>query len=28
MPQNAEWFRDMFSSLFPQGQPEQKKTKS
>ena len=25
MPQNAEWFRDMFAGLFPQGRPDPKR---
>jgi hypothetical protein len=25
MPQNAEWVRDMFSGLFPQGRPDHNK---
>jgi hypothetical protein len=28
MPQNAEWFRDMFAGLFPQGVADRKKAGS
>ena len=28
MPQNAEWFRDMFAGFLPQTRPDQKKGES